>query len=68
MTYQELNRNEMGWIASHVAGDMLAMNDPQAEVSTADLAKIEDARKRDSAVATFPPESRSLFGTMRRTR
>lgn len=60
MTYRELNRSEFGWIASHVAGDMLAMHDPNEEVSAFNLAKVEDARRRDAAVATFPPESNSL--------
>ncbi len=66
MTYRELHRNEFGWIASHVAGDMLAMHEPNDEVSAFDLAKIDDARKRDAAMATFPKESNSLVAGRRR--
>ena len=61
MTYRELNRNELTWIASHVAGDLLAMNDPNGQVSEHDMEKIRDARRRDAAVATLPRESNYLW-------
>lgn len=60
MTYRELHRSEFGWIASHVAGDMLNMHDPNETVSERDMAKIVDARQRDAAIATLPRESNSL--------
>lgn len=52
MTYRDLNRSEKGWIASHVASDLLMMNNPNDEVDDVDMAKIEDARKRDAAMAS----------------
>ncbi len=65
MTYRELNKNERGWIASHVATDLLMMHEADATVSAFDMAKIEDARKRDAAIATLPKESNFLPRTSR---
>lgn len=67
MTYRELHRNELTWIASHVAGDMLAMHDPNDQVSDFDLAKIADARQRDAAIATLPSESNNIVPVSRRS-
>ena len=61
MTYKELNRNSLTWIASHVAGDLLMMNDPNAEVTASDLAKVAEAKRRDDALTTLPRESHDLW-------
>lgn len=63
MTYRELYMQERTWIASHVAGDMLHMNQPTDEVTEHDMARIIDARKRDAAVATLPKERNDVFAT-----
>lgn len=54
MTYRELKHNEMGWIASHVAGDLLSMNTPTDEVSEHDMSLIQAARKADGNFAVTP--------------
>ena len=67
MTYRELHRSHLTWIASHVAGDLLMMHKPDEEVSAADLAKVQDAKRRDDAIATLPRESCVVFPISRRS-
>ncbi len=62
-TYRELYQSEMGCIASYVATDLLTMNNQNDLVSDHDMAKIEDARRRDAAIATMPRESSDVFAT-----
>ncbi len=54
MTYKELNRTSLTWIASHVATDLLMMHDPNEEVTPADLKRVAAAKRRDDAIAAQP--------------
>lgn len=57
-TYAARYRRTRGWIANHVAQDLMMDNGRDAIVDAFDEQRIQEAEQRDAAIATLPRESR----------
>lgn len=62
-TYKQRYMRTTGWIANHVAQDLMLMSGRDDLVSAFDEQKIRDAEARDAASATLPRESRLFEGS-----